>query len=365
MRLLRVLLLAALAAAVPFAPASASYTVNDCVAVNATSPSVSIKDAGGKCALGPGSSTSGNIATWNGTGGQLLQDGGKALPSGNIVGTSDTQTLTGKTLTAPIISTISNTGTLTLPTSTDTLVGRATTDTLTNKTLTAPSIAGGTHTAITSLGIRSTGSGAFDLTIANTENLTAGRTLTVTLGDAARTLTLSGSPSLSGVTITGTGTLATTSGKTLTVSNTVTLTATDGSTLAIGGGGTLGSNAYTSTAYAPLASPTFTGTVATAALTSSGAADFFGAAASAVSNGFRVYAGGVVGWSSTGASTGGADTGFSRDSAGVIDVGNGTSGNASGTLKAAAYYAGGTAGVDCTGITAGTVTVAKGIVTHC
>jgi len=48
-----------------------------------------------------------------------------------------TQTLTNKTLTAPVISTISNTGTLTLPTSTDTLVGRATTDTLTNKTLTS------------------------------------------------------------------------------------------------------------------------------------------------------------------------------------------------------------------------------------
>jgi hypothetical protein len=38
-------------------------------------------------------------------------------------------------LTAPVISTISNAGTLTLPTSTDTLVGRATTDTLTNKTI--------------------------------------------------------------------------------------------------------------------------------------------------------------------------------------------------------------------------------------
>lgn len=49
-----------------------------------------------------------------------------------------TQTLTNKTLTAPVISSISNTGTLTLPTSTDTLVGRATTDTLTNKTLTTP-----------------------------------------------------------------------------------------------------------------------------------------------------------------------------------------------------------------------------------
>jgi hypothetical protein len=51
-----------------------------------------------------------------------------------------TQTLTNKTLTTPVISSISNTGTLTLPTSTDTLVGRATTDTLTNKTLTSPVI---------------------------------------------------------------------------------------------------------------------------------------------------------------------------------------------------------------------------------
>ena len=45
------------------------------------------------------------------------------------------ETLTNKTLTTPVISSISNTGTLTLPTSTDTLVGRDTTDTLTNKTL--------------------------------------------------------------------------------------------------------------------------------------------------------------------------------------------------------------------------------------
>ncbi len=47
------------------------------------------------------------------------------------------QTLTNKTLTAPVIATISNSGTITLPTSTDTLVGRTTTDTLTNKTLTS------------------------------------------------------------------------------------------------------------------------------------------------------------------------------------------------------------------------------------
>ncbi len=58
----------------------------------------------------------------------------------SVVGEATTATLTNKTLTTPVISTISNTGTLTLPTTTDTLVGRATTDTLTNKTLTAPVI---------------------------------------------------------------------------------------------------------------------------------------------------------------------------------------------------------------------------------
>ena len=63
-----------------------------------------------------------------------LRDGAVSL--------TGTQTLTNKTLTAPVISTISNTGTLTLPTSTDTLVGKATTDTLTNKTLTNPAIVG-------------------------------------------------------------------------------------------------------------------------------------------------------------------------------------------------------------------------------
>jgi hypothetical protein len=52
-----------------------------------------------------------------------------------VVTLTGTQTLTNKTLTTPVIAQISNTGLLTLPTSTDTLVGRATTDTLTNKTI--------------------------------------------------------------------------------------------------------------------------------------------------------------------------------------------------------------------------------------
>jgi len=55
-------------------------------------------------------------------------------------GTGATVRGTSPTLSGPSFGTIVNTGTLTLPTSTDTLVGRATTDTLTNKTLTTPVI---------------------------------------------------------------------------------------------------------------------------------------------------------------------------------------------------------------------------------
>src|ERR1019366_9030678 len=55
-------------------------------------------------------------------------------------------------------------------------------------------------------------------------------------------------------TVTG---LSVVSGKTFTSSNTLTLTGTDSSTLNIGTGGTLGSNAFTSTAFAPLTTPTF------------------------------------------------------------------------------------------------------------
>ena len=67
----------------------------------------------------------------------LVPKGSGSIQVGGVpvVTTTGTQTLTNKTLTSPVISSITNTGTLTLPTSTDTLIGRATTDTLTNKTI--------------------------------------------------------------------------------------------------------------------------------------------------------------------------------------------------------------------------------------
>jgi len=84
--------------------------------------------------------TNKTIALGNNTVSGTLAQFNTAVTDADLVSISGAETLTNKTLTSPVISTISNTGTLTLPTSTDTLVGRATTDTLTNKTLTSPTL---------------------------------------------------------------------------------------------------------------------------------------------------------------------------------------------------------------------------------
>ena len=113
---------------------------------------------------------------------------GKLPPTGDIVGTTDTQTLTNKTLTSPTINTAiigsvgitfngstsgttilkasaTASGTLTLPAATDTLVGKNTTDTLTNKSIAAGS---NTITGLTNTNL----SGSAGISNANLANST-------------------------------------------------------------------------------------------------------------------------------------------------------------------------------------------------
>jgi len=161
------------------------------------------------------------------------------------------QTLSNKTLTAPVIGTIVNTGTLTLPTSTDTLVGRATTDTLTNK-----SISGSTNT-ITNIGNGSlTNSsitiGSTAISLGGTQTVVAGLTLTTpTIAQILNTGTLTlptSTDTLVGRATTDTLTNKSISGSTNTLSNigngslTNSSITVNGSSISLGGSATVTSN---------------------------------------------------------------------------------------------------------------------------
>lgn len=104
----------------------------------------------------------------------------------------------------------------------------------TSPTIGTPTINGGTHIAITSLGIRSSGGGAFDLTLNNTETLTAGRSLTLTVNDVNRVINLGGNLTLANS--------FTTSGN-----NALTLTTTGGTNVTLPATGTLATLAGTET----------------------------------------------------------------------------------------------------------------------
>ena len=110
--------------------------------------------------------------------------------TGTVTLDNTIQTLTNKTLTAPIISSISNSGTMTVPTGGGTLATIGGTQTFTNKTLTSPIL--NTAKIGTSLNdvngnelikVTATGSAVNELTIANGAS-TTGPTLSATGGGA-------------------------------------------------------------------------------------------------------------------------------------------------------------------------------------
>ena len=92
--------------------------------------------------------------------------------STNITTLTGTQTLTNKTLTSPVISSISNSGTITIPTGTLTLATLTGTETLTNKTITTS----GMLTALSDASINGK-LNAKELYVSGTTSLNAGQSL--------------------------------------------------------------------------------------------------------------------------------------------------------------------------------------------
>ena len=148
--------------------------------------------------------------------------------TGAVVGTTNTQTLTNKTLTSPEVSGLTLTDasivfegatanafettltvadptadrTVTIPDATTTLVGTDTTQTLTSKTLTSPTITGTGAIAGTFTGNLT---GNVTGNVSGTSGSTTGNAATATALATARTFQLTGDVEASGITFDGTG----------------------------------------------------------------------------------------------------------------------------------------------------------------
>lgn len=123
-----------------------------------------VPSAGVGDVLGPASSTANAVATFNGTSGKLLQSSTKTLPSGTIVGTSDAQTLTNKTLTSPLFTSATESVTV----SASGLGSSLNYDVLTQTVL----FYSGSATSNTTLNIRASSSATLNDTLSNGQSIT-------------------------------------------------------------------------------------------------------------------------------------------------------------------------------------------------
>jgi hypothetical protein len=87
-----------------------------------------------------GAGTVTSITAGTGLSGGAITTSGTIAIDSTVATLTGTQTLTNKTLTTPVITSISNSGTVTIPTGTVTLATLTGTETLTNKTLTTPTL---------------------------------------------------------------------------------------------------------------------------------------------------------------------------------------------------------------------------------
>jgi hypothetical protein len=140
---------------------------------------------------GPASAVSANLASFSGITGKIIQDSGKAVPTGAILGTTDTQTVTNKDLTS---GTNTFPSTVVLTTGAQTLASK----TLTSPTLNTPTITWANNT-VTAAALATNAITLASLTSSTTQTgigaaavLITGLSTTVTVPSGGRTVRIEG-----------------------------------------------------------------------------------------------------------------------------------------------------------------------------